>query len=95
VPGKVQTGVEYRWKAHGKTYKVRIHDPDPSAPSSPAIPRPNALAGWVVRIQRGKQYMDPTGTYHPESRLKPAKPGYDEFLANETHIPITPPASFP
>jgi hypothetical protein len=95
IPGKSQAGVEYKWKTGGKTYRVRAHDRDPSVVPTPAIPAPNALVGWVVRIQRGKQYMDPTGTYHPESRLKPTKPGYDAFLANETHIPFTPPAAFP
>src|SRR6266446_10616124 len=58
IPGKSQKGFEYKWRAGGKTYRVRFHDADPSVSPSPAVPNPNAWAGWIVRIARGKKYMD-------------------------------------
>jgi hypothetical protein len=88
-------GVEYKWYAGGQKCKVRIHDPDPSVQATPTNPFPNARMVWVVRISRGKTYMDPEGYYHSRSRLNPTSPVFDEFLANETHIPIIPPAIFP
>jgi hypothetical protein len=39
--------------------------------------------------------MDPEGVFHPARQLKPRSRDFDEFLANETHIPIIPPATFP
>jgi hypothetical protein len=77
------------------TYRVRIHDPDPSVVPTPTNPTPNARISWVVRISRGKQYIDPSGDFHPLKKLVAGKPAFDEFLANETHIPIVPPAAFP
>lgn len=80
--------MEYRWKAKGKTYKVRIHDADPSVLRTPGNPHPNALVGWVVRISRGRWYADPEGQFHPFRKVKPGSPYFDEWIANETHIPI-------
>ncbi len=95
VPGKAQTGVEYEWKAAGKRFRVRIHDADPSVLPTPANPNPNALAGWVVRVGRGKEYMDPMGHFQPRSKFNPNGPYFDEFIVNETHIPIIPPTAYP
>jgi hypothetical protein len=95
VAGKSQVGVEYRWNAGGKTFKVRIHDPDPSITPTSTNPTPNALVGWIVRICRGREYMDPNGQFHPRREVKPGSPDFDEFIANETHIPILPPLVFP
>jgi hypothetical protein len=95
VPGKCQEGVEYVWKAEGRTFRVRIHDPDPSVVPTATNPSPNALVGWVVRIKRGRHYMDPEGRFHPAGKLNPRSTEFDEFLGNETHIPILPPASYP
>jgi hypothetical protein len=95
VLGKSQIGVQYIWHAAGQTYRVRIHDPDPSVVPTPTNPNPNALVGWVVRIQRGRHYMDPEGVFHPARKVKPRSGYFDEFLANETHIPLIPPATFP
>ena len=95
VAGKVQQGVEYTWKAAGKKHRVRIHDPDPGVAATPTNPAPNARVGWVVRIGRGKWYMDPEGRYHPHAELNPTGPMYDEFVANETHMPIIMPTSYP
>jgi hypothetical protein len=95
VAGKVQTGVEYKWWAKGKKYRVRIHDPDPSVLPTPPNPRPNARAGWVARIMRVKEYMDPEGNLHPQRNVKPSSPAFDELIANETHIPILRPLNFP
>src|SRR5437868_3975280 len=61
IPGKSQKGVEYKWRAAGKTYRVRIHDPDPSVKPTTTNPAPNARVGWVVRISCGKRYLDPEG----------------------------------
>jgi len=95
VAGGSQEGVKYQWKAAGTTYRVRIHDPDPRVVPSPTNPNPNALVGWVVRIKRGRRYMDPEGRFHPAGKLNPGSTEFDEFLANETHIPIIPPAMYP
>jgi hypothetical protein len=53
------------------------------------------MVGWVVRISRGRHFMDPSGLYHPRSKLNPRGPDFDELIVNETHIPIIPPARFP
>jgi hypothetical protein len=95
VQGKAQAGVEYKWTAGGVACKVRIHDADPSVQPTPANPRPNALVGWVVRIGVGKLYMDDEGRLHPRGRVRPRSHLFDEIIANATHIPIVPPASFP
>jgi hypothetical protein len=95
IPGKSQTGVEYKWQTQAGTFRVRIHDPDPSVGPSPVVPNPNALVGWVVRISCGKRYMDPQGRLHPARKVRPRSPHFDEVIANETHIPIAPPPTFP
>src|SRR5690348_14197521 len=95
VLGKAQSGFQYYWKAGGHSYRVRIHDADPSVMPTPTNPNPNARVGWVVRVSRGRRYMDPEGVFHPASKLRPRGRDFDEFLANETHIPIIPPVAFP
>src|SRR5713101_5572897 len=71
VAGKSQRGVEYLWLSEGKMFKVRIHDPDPSVGPTATNPVPNALIGWVVRISRGKQFMDDRGVFHPRGKVSP------------------------
>jgi len=88
IKGAVQEGIEYKWVESGKTWRVRIHGPDPSAPAGT-----NANQGWVVRIQCGQRFMDADGKFHPRGVHKPASPHYDPVAANETHIPIQTPAS--
>ena len=95
VSGKAQQGVEYVWWSRGKRHCVRIHDADPSVQPTPGYPAPNARVGWVVRIAQGKRYMDPEGRVHPWAELNPNGPGYNEFIVNETHIPIVPPSAYP
>jgi hypothetical protein len=95
IPGKSQEGVEYKWNARGRTFRVRNHDPDPGVMPTVAVPDPNARVGWVVRVSLGKRYMDPLGRLQPASRVRPGSPHFDEIIANETHIPVTPPASYP
>ena len=95
VRGKVEVGVEYKWITGGRTLRVRIHGPDSSVVPTARVPNPNALAGWVVRIARGKRYMDAQGRLHPAGVVNPASRLFYEVLANETHIPIVPPAFFP
>lgn len=70
----------------GKTWRVRVHDPDPSAPSGS-----NAANGWIVRVQKGKHYMDSNGDFHPPGIANPSSPYYNEHLINDTHISITNP----
>lgn len=87
VAGKVETGVEFSWKAGDKTMRVRIHDIDLSAPAGS-----NAANGWVVRVQEGKKYLDPdTGIFQPPGISNPDSPFYDPNLGNSTHIPIQTP----
>ncbi len=95
VPGGSQEGVEYKWWAGGKKIRVRMHDADPRVRPSPANPTPNARIGWVVRIGIGKRFLDPSGRVHAAAKVSPGSPEFDEFIANETHIPLTPPGAFP
>jgi Bacterial toxin 30 len=79
-----QEGMKFKWKdASGRAWRVRMHDPDPSAPAGS-----NAASGWVLRVQSGKKFMDADGDF-----IKPSSPDYTEEKANETHIPIQPPPS--
>ena len=48
--GKVTEGFEYKWVQDGKTYRVRIHGADASAPAGS-----NVANGWVVRVQQGEK----------------------------------------
>ena len=87
VGGKVTEGFEYKWSQDGKTMRVRVHGPDPSAPTGS-----NAAKGWIVRVQEGKKYLNPvTGEYQPPGISTPDGPFYNENLANRTHIPIKSP----
>jgi hypothetical protein len=83
------------WRTGGQTFRVRIHDADPSVLPTPTNPTPNARVGWVVRVAQGKKYMDPEGIFHPGKKVSPKSPDFDEFIVNETHIPIIPPATYP
>ena len=85
--GKVTEGFEYKWVQDGKTYRVRIHGADASAPAGS-----NAANGWVVRVQQGKKYLDPNSLeFQPPGITNIASPNYSEELANSTHIPIKSP----
>jgi hypothetical protein len=95
VVGKSQQGYEYKWRGRGKMIRVRVHDADPSVRPTPAVPAPNARAGWVVRVSVGKRYRDASGRFYLARELNPRGPYFDEVAANETHIPLTPPAVFP
>lgn len=55
VQGGATEGFEFKWVQNGQTYRVRVHNVDPSAPVGS-----NAYNGWVVRVQRGRRYFDPT-----------------------------------
>lgn len=86
VEGGAQRGFEYKWKEDGKTWRVRVHDPDPSAPAGS-----NASENWTVRVQRGREFMDENGVFHKQNKMNPRSPHYDEKVANDTHIPIKTP----
>lgn len=87
-PGKVTDGFEYTWyNSTGKKMTVRVHGPDPSAPSGS-----NAANGWIVRVQEGKKFLDPiSGQYQPRGITNEASPHYSPTLGNSTHIPIQTP----
>lgn len=80
-------GFEYSWAEEGQKYKVRVHGPDASAPAGS-----NASEGWIVRVQKGKRYLDPVSLeYQPQGISNVDSPYYSEELANSTHIPIITP----
>jgi hypothetical protein len=82
LTGYAQEGMKFKWKdTSGSTWRVRMHDPDPSAPAGS-----NAASGWVLRVQRGKKFMDADGDF-----IKPSSLNCTEEKANETHIPIQSP----
>ncbi|EUJ33966.1 hypothetical protein MFLO_02090, partial [Listeria floridensis FSL S10-1187] len=87
-PGKVTEGFEYTWKASdGTKMTVRVHGPDASAPAGS-----NSADGWIVRVQKGKKYLDPVaGEFQPPGISRPNSEFYNEDLINSTHIPIQPP----
>ena len=72
------------WVQDGQTYRVRVNSADPGAPAGS-----NASNGWVVRIQRDKQYYDPTiNDFRPAKYTNPNGDFFDESIMNNTHIPI-------
>jgi hypothetical protein len=83
MEGKVQEGFEYKFVQDGQTWKVRVHGPAQSAPVGS-----NASEGWVVRIQKGKQYMDAEGNFYPRNFDNQNSPYYNPNAINDTHIPI-------
>lgn len=87
-PGGCQLGVEYTWKSAGLTWKLRIHDPDPSAAAK--NPASNSGRGWTFRLERGTNYMDCHGTFHPPGRVKT-----HPVVANDTHMPVADPGTNP
>lgn len=87
VQGGATEGFEFKWVQNGQTYRVRVHNVDPSAPVGS-----NAYNGWVVRAQRGRRYFDPTINDFREAKyFNPNGPNYDEVIINDTHIPILDP----
>ncbi len=84
VQGGATEGFEFKWVQNGQTYRVRVHNVDPSAPVGS-----NAYNGWVVRAQRGRRYFDPTINDFREAKyFNPNGPDYDEVIINDTHISI-------
>lgn len=87
VEGRVTIGFEFKWVQDGKTFRVRIHNMDPGAPKGS-----HAAQGWIVRIQRGKQYYDYTiNDFQPAKYTNPKGEFFDEQIMNHTHIPIVNP----
>lgn len=84
VEGGSTEGFEFKWVQGEKLYRVRVHNADPSAPVGS-----NAANGWIVRIQQGRRYFDPTINDFWEAKyLNPNGPYFDETIVNNTHIPI-------
>ena len=87
VQGGATEGFEFKWVQDGQTYRVRVHNEDPSAPVGS-----NAYNGWVVRVQRGRRYYDPTINDFREAKYFNLNgPDFDEVIVNDTHIPIVDP----
>jgi len=86
--GRIEVGMKFGWiDASGRGWEVRMHGPDPEAPVGT-----NAASGWVLRIQRGRKYMDATGAWYTENAItNPNSSKYDRSNANKTHIPIQAP----
>lgn len=91
VPGGAKEGVKFRWVDEaGKTWDVRAHSVDPSAPIGS-----NAANGWIYRVEvkqvdpKWKWTMDSDGNFHKENVLRENSPYYNGSVANETHIPFT------
>ncbi|MFS0579288.1 polymorphic toxin type 30 domain-containing protein [Brevibacillus sp. 179-C9.3 HS] len=92
VPRGAKDGVKFRWvDESGKTWDVRAHSEDPTAP-----PGSNAANGWIYRVEvkqvnpKWKWTMDSNGNFHKENVLREKSPYYDESIANDTHIPFKP-----
>jgi hypothetical protein len=79
----IAEGFEYKWSDNYITWRVRFHSPDNSAPE-----HSNAALGWVVRIQRGKHFMDSSGVFHPPGIFNIQSPNFNEDICNDTHIPV-------
>jgi hypothetical protein len=87
-PKGAQKGMRFYWKDPSyKAWRVRMHDPDPSAPAWS-----NAARGWVLRIRHSGKFMDADGTFYTENAIKnPNSDNYDPANADKTHIPIQAP----
>jgi hypothetical protein len=84
VEGGATERYEFMWTRDGQTYRVRIHNEDPSAPVGS-----NAANGWVTRVRRGRQYYDYTiDVFQPARFTNPSGPYFDENIMNNTHIPV-------
>jgi hypothetical protein len=91
IPGGAQQGREYTWHdAAGKKWTVRFHDADPGAGAGS-----NSASGWTVRILRGKQSLDSSGTFHPPGIFNSLSPFYSPATINNVHIPVNQPAKWP
>ena len=78
LPKAPAGGLKQKWSEGGFDYEVRVHPADPA----------HGKTGSIYRVARRKQgtdaqgqgsgweYMDSTGKWHPESTLKPGKPGH-------------------
>lgn len=84
-----QKGMRFHWKdASGKSWRVRMHGPDPSAPAWS-----NAARGWVLRVKHSGKFMDADGIFYTENAIKnPNSDNYDPANADKTHIPIQAPS---
>ncbi|ADZ85426.1 polymorphic toxin type 30 domain-containing protein [Cellulosilyticum lentocellum] len=88
VKGGATEGFEFKWIQDNQTYRVRVHNIDPGAPVGS-----NASQGWIVRIQRGRQYYDYTieGFQPAKYTNNPNGEFFDSTITNNTHIPIKDP----
>jgi hypothetical protein len=88
--GGAKEGIKYRWiSSDGKKWEVRIHSPDSRAPMGS-----NARSRWVVRVQRGREYMDHNGIFYGDNVSNRNSPSYSPQTINDTHIPMKTPDFF-
>ena len=102
LPKAPAGGLKQKWSEGGFDYEVRVHPADPA----------HGKTGSIYRVARrsqardahgqgtGLEYMDSTGKWHPESTLKPGKPGnpnptFNDAAAKDTHIQLPPDAPPP
>ncbi|MDN5726663.1 MAG: polymorphic toxin type 30 domain-containing protein [Propionibacteriales bacterium] len=80
----IEQGVMYEWSDKWGDHMVRIHGPDPSAPT-----HSNAASGHIYRIAHGDRfYEDIDGNlYDVKSATKPSSKFYDPNFGDKTHIP--------
>jgi hypothetical protein len=87
ISGGATDGMKFQWTdASGNTWRLEMHSPDPGAPTGS-----NASSGWVMRVKRGKYYMDANGNFYKETIQNPGSPNYNPAAINATHIPIQAP----
>ena len=87
VEGGATEGFEFKWVQDGQTYRVRVHNANPGSPEGSY-----SANGWIVRVQRGKQYYDFTISDFQEAKYTNVKGDFfDEAIMNNTHIPIKDP----
>lgn len=97
LPKAPAGGLKQKWSEGGFDYEVRVH------PADPAHGKPGSIYRVARRGQAkdvhgqgtGWEYMDSTGKWHPESTLKPGKPGnpnptYKDAAAKDTLIQLPP-----
>jgi RHS repeat-associated protein len=71
--GGATEGIKYRWQdTAGVKHEVRIHNQDPSAPVGS-----NANSGWIVRVKKGRKFMDHNGNFYGDNIRTPNSTSYN------------------
>ena len=85
-------GLKQKWSEGGYDYEVRVHPAEPTHGKQGSIYRVARRSQAVDANGQGTgwEYLDSNGQWHPESTLKPGKPGYpnpkyNDQAARDTH----------